>query len=255
MRMILGPDPGHDLDAAGLARAYGWPEPGTPWLRAMMLTTLDGAFAGPDGHSRSISAPADRDVMAECRRLADAVLLGAGTLRAERYSPMRVRDDAVEERRSLGLADAPRLVVVTGSLDLPWDLPALAGESTLRPLVVTGAKAAVDDVARAREQVDVEVVDGEHVDPGPLAAALAAHGLHRVVCEGGPTLLARLVGAGVVDEADVTLSPLHVGGGQIVTGDPFDAPVPFDLAHVAEDGGFLFTRNLRRTDGRAHAGV
>ena len=255
MRMILGPDAGQTLDAPGLARAYGWPEPGTPWLRAMMLTTLDGAFAGPDGHSKSISAPADRDVMAECRRLADAVLVGAGTLRAERYSPIRVREDAVAERRALGLADAPRLVVVTGSLDLPWDLPALAGESALRPLVVTGSKAAADDVARAREQVDVEVVDGAHVEPRPLADALRRNGLHRVVCEGGPTLLARLAGAGVVDEADLTLSPLHVGGGQIVTGDPFDAPVPFDLAHVVEDAGFLFTRMLRRTDGRPHAGV
>ena len=132
---------------------------------------------------------------------------------------------------------------------------ALAGESALRPLVVTGSRAPADDVERARDRVDVEVLDGEHVEPRPLVEAMRRHGLHRVVCEGGPTLLARLAGAGVVDEADLTLSPLHVGGGQIVTGDPFDAPVPFDLAHVVEDEGFLFTRMLRRTDGRAHTGV
>ncbi|WP_088320942.1 dihydrofolate reductase family protein, partial [Kineosporia sp. R_H_3] len=234
-----------------LATAYPWPAPGTGWLRAMMLVTLDGAFAGPDGHSRSISSPADRDVLAETRRLADAVLIGAGTLRAERYSPMRARPEAVDERRALGLADAPVLAVVSASLDLPWDLPMFAGESALPPLVVTTRAADAARLARAREVADVEVLGSADLDPRALVAALHARGLHRVVCEGGPTLLARLVAAGVVDEADVTLAPLYVGGGQIGTGAPFPAPVGFDVAHVLEDGGFLFTRMLLRGDADA----
>ena len=62
-------------------------------------------------------------MLAETRRLSDAVLIGAGTLRAERYTPMRGRTDARPERESLGLAPAPVLAVVSGSLDLPWDEP------------------------------------------------------------------------------------------------------------------------------------
>ena len=72
--------------------AYPWPA-GRRWVRAMMVTTLDGAAAGPDGLSGSISGDADQAVFAAVRRHADAVLIGAGTLRAERYKPMLARKE------------------------------------------------------------------------------------------------------------------------------------------------------------------
>lgn len=246
MRMLVGPWTG-PVDAEGLARAYAWPD-GTAWVRAMMLTTLDGAAAGPDGHSRSISAPSDRAVLAEVRRLADVVLIGAGTLRAERYAPIRVDPAAVDERRSLDLADAPVLAVVSASLDLPWDDALFTGDAALSPLVVTLPGAAGDRLARARECADVIVLAGDSVEPRALLDALRARGLRRVVCEGGPRLLAALATAGLVDEADITLAPLIVGGGQIVTGHPTVAPAAFDLVHVVESDGYLFNRFVARRD-------
>jgi len=241
--MLVGPWTG-PVDARGLARAYAWPA-GSTWLRAMMLTTLDGASAGPDGRSRSISGPSDRAVLAEVRRLADVVLIGAGTLRAEHYAPIRADAAAVDERRSQGLADAPVLAVVSASLDLPWEDALFAGEAAVRPLVVTSPGADRDRLERAREHADV-VVAGGALEPDALLEALHGRGLRRVVCEGGPRLLAALTGAGLVDEADITLAPLFVGGGQIVTGHPTHAPTAFHLAHVIESDGFLFTRFVAR---------
>src|SRR3954467_87 len=104
MEMILGGAEGALTDADVLA-AYPWPE-GRRWVRAMMVTTLDGAAAGPDGLSGSISGEADKAVFDAVRREADAVIIGAGTMRAERYGPFRNR---------------ARLAIVTRSLDLPWD--------------------------------------------------------------------------------------------------------------------------------------
>src|SRR3954467_4360445 len=102
MEMILGGAEGALTDADVLA-AYPWPE-GRRWVRAMMVTTLDGAASGPDGLSGSISGDADQAVFAATRRYADAVLVGAGTLRAERYQPMRTKPADAEARRSQGLA-------------------------------------------------------------------------------------------------------------------------------------------------------
>lgn len=246
--MILGPSPG-PLDDAGLHRAYDWPA--GPCLRALMLTTFDGAAAGADGHSRSISAPADRAVMSAVRRLADAVVVGAGTLRAEHYGPLRAREQDAAERAAHGLAPAVRLVVVSASLDLPWDWEVFTA-ADLPPLVLTTPDAGPARLAAARDHADVEVVPAARVagrsgaDPAALVVALHRRGLHRLVSEGGPSLLARLAVAGLVDETCITLAPRIVGGGQVVTGDAAPDPSRFDLVHVIEDDGFLFTRARRR---------
>src|SRR3954466_15862409 len=103
-----------------LVDAYPWPDEPV-WLRAMMVMTLDGAVMGPDGHSRSISSVHDRVLLGAVRRFADVVLIGAGTFRAERYRPMVARPEDAARRAEEGLAPAPTLAIVSGSLDLPWD--------------------------------------------------------------------------------------------------------------------------------------
>ena len=124
---------------------YPWPD--GPWVRALFVTALDGAYAGADGRSGSISGPADRRVLAAVRRWSDAVVVGAATMRVERYTPMRVSDEVASERVARGLAPAPRLVIISGSLDLPWSDPVYS-ESTLPPLIVTGERSAADVLGR-----------------------------------------------------------------------------------------------------------
>lgn len=211
---------------------YPWPS--GPWVRALFVMTLDGRAAGPDGSSRSISGPADRAVLGAVRRWSDAVVVGAATMRAERYNPMRANDAVSAERLAQGRGAAPRLVIVSGSLDLPW-ADAAYSESMLPPLIVTTDHAP----AAAREQVpatcELLVAPGERVDPIWLREQLIARGLERIVCEGGPTLLADFARAGAIDEWALSLSG-------VLERDRF-APV---LARCEDE--FVFTRFIRQGD-------
>lgn len=208
----------------------------------MLVQSLDGAVAGPDGRSGSISSPADRRVLAEGRRLADAVLIGAQTMRVERYSPMRAKPEHAEARAAAGLADAPRLVIVSGSLDLPWDEPVFR-ESALRPLVITSAAAGGDRrvvAERAAEVLALDVLDGR-----TIIDALVNRGLTRIVCEGGPGLLGTLLDADCVDEMDVTIAPWIIGREPEPFAPPVPAPVAFTPVSMMVDDGFAFLRYIR----------
>ncbi len=245
--MIWGPaagrgDHGDDLDDLtdeALLAAYPWPD--GPWVRAMMVTTLDGAFAGPDGRSGSISSEADKRVFDTVRRLADAVVVGAGTIRAEGYGAMRAKERDAARRAAAGQAPAPVLAIVSGSLDLPWDSELFA-RSAVRPLVLTGCAAPEAGRATASAHADVVVSAAERVTPAFVVETLVARGLTRIVCEGGPTLLERFVADGVVDEADITVSPTFAGLSDRVSGDGVDVVRRLDLVHVIEAGGYLMNR-------------
>ncbi len=239
MHMVIGPHSG-PISAADLAAAYPWPA-GRSWVRAMMVITLDGASTGADDLSGSISSAGDQEVFAETRRLADVVLVGAGTIRAERYQPLVAKPETLAERSSLGLAAAPLLVIVTASLQLPWSDSVFA-ESTLRPLVVTVENCDGAALAEAHKHADVVILPGTRVDPLALLDHLRGLGLLRIVCEGGPHLLSDLAHAKVIDEADISIAPLIVGGGQKVTGTPLFEPDRFALVHAIVDDGYLFNR-------------
>uniref|UniRef100_UPI0035619042 dihydrofolate reductase family protein n=1 Tax=Nocardioides sp. TaxID=35761 RepID=UPI0035619042 len=229
--------------------AYPWPSE-RRWVRAMMVTTLDGAAAGPDGLSGSISGEADKLVFDAVRRHADAVLIGAGTMRAERYGPMRAKSEDAQARQDQGLAPAPRLAIVSASLDLPWNEPVFA-ESALRPLILTNPGGDPALVAAAAQFCDVVPVD--LADPSAILEALTDLGLRRIVCEGGPTLLSDLVDAGLVDEADITLSPTMAGTRQSPETRGFTSVVGFELVQVLTEDGFLMGRYLRPRSSTANA--
>lgn len=252
MHMAIGPGPG-PMGPADLVAAYPWPAEGC-WLRVMMVMTIDGAVAGPDGRSRSISSATDREVLNEVRRLAGAILVGASTVRAEPYAPMLARPEATAERASLGLDVAPVIVVVSASLDLPWDAPMFA-ESAVRPLVVTVESADHDAQRRAREHSELLVLPGDRIQARVLVDRLSQAGLRRLVCEGGPGLVRTLATGGVVDEVDLSVSPLLCAGQRPSGGLECPDPAGFELRHVLSDGAFLFTRyvSLERADRGVHA--
>ena len=209
---------------------YPWPS--GPWVRALFVMALDGAATGADGRSGSISGPADRRVLGAVRRWCDAVVVGAATMRAERYNPMRVSEDISSQRLARGLQEAPRLVIVSASLDLPWSDPAYA-ESMLPPLIVTPASAPADARARVPATCELLVAPGDRVDPAWLRGQLVERGMQRIVCEGGRALLADFTRAGIVDEWALTVSGL--------AGTTDFAPV---LARCEDD--FVFTRFVRK---------
>ncbi|WP_460867133.1 dihydrofolate reductase family protein [Rhodococcus aerolatus] len=238
---MVFPTPARSLSPDDVLDAYPWPDEGR-WVRAMMVTTLDGAAAGPDGLSDSISSSVDRDVFDAVRRLADAVLVGAGTLRAEQYGPMVADEADADRRRAGGQAAAPRLAVVSGSLDLPWELPVWAG-SDQPPLVLTTTTADATALATAREHTTVVVLPD--LEPASLLGALTDAGLRRIVCEGGPSLLEAVVAADLLDEADITVSPMFAGTAQTPRTHGLEAVARFELAHLLTAESFLMARYTR----------
>ncbi|MFF4907377.1 pyrimidine reductase family protein [Streptomyces sp. NPDC001260] len=246
-----GPDD-REWSLAELAAAYAYPEPApggerVPWLRANMVSTLDGA-AQHDGKSQPISNATDMRIFGTLRALADVVVVGAETVRQEGYRPARARAEFAAAREAAGQAPAPAIAVVSASLDLDLSLPLFA--SPLVPtLVLTGAAAAPERVAAA-EKAGARVViagDGVGVEPDRAVRALAELGHTRLLTEGGPRLLGQLVAAGVLDELCVTVSPmLTAGDAQRIAGGP-SVPVPqrFALVSLLEEEGFLYGRYQR----------
>lgn len=218
---------------AGVSEAidddYPWPH--GPWVRALFVMALDGSPAGVDGRSGSISGPADRRVLIAVRRWSDAIVVGASTMRAERYNPLRATEVVAAERRAAGRQPAPRLVIVSASLDLPWADPVYA-ESMLPPLIVTVSSAPAEARERVPATCELLVAPGERVDPAWLRQQLIDRGMERIVCEGGRSLLADFARADVVDEWALTLSGLMPAGAF--------APV---LARCEDE--FVFTRFVR----------
>ncbi|MEU9882365.1 pyrimidine reductase family protein [Streptomyces phaeochromogenes] len=219
-----------------------------PWLRANMVSTLDGA-AQHDGRSQPISSAADMRIFGTLRALADAVVVGAETVRQEGYRPARAREDFAALREAAGQGPAPAIAVVSASLDLDFSLPLFT--SPLVPtLVLTGAAAATDRIAAA-EKAGAQIViagDGMGVDPARAVRALADRGLYRLLTEGGPRLLGQLVAAGVLDELCLTVSPMLTAGDaqRIAGGPPVAVPRRLELTSLLEEAGFLFSR-YRRT--------
>lgn len=117
-----------------LAEAYAYPEPvagGAPvvWLRANMVSTLDGA-AQHDGKSQPISIAADMRIFGTLRGLADVVVVGAETVRQEGYRPARARAEFAERREAAGQGPAPAIAVVSAGLELDFSLPLFTSPSS-----------------------------------------------------------------------------------------------------------------------------
>ncbi|MFJ4949926.1 pyrimidine reductase family protein [Streptomyces sp. NPDC088760] len=236
---------------AELAAAYAYPEPAQgaprPWLRANMVSSLDGA-AQHEGRSQPISSATDMRIFGTLRALADVVVVGAETVRQEGYRPARVRTEFAGAREAAGQGPVPAIAIVTASLELDFTLPLFT--SPLVPtLLLTGAAAAPDRIAAA-ERAGAQVLiagEGMGVEPARAIQALAGLGHTRLLTEGGPRLLGQLIAAEVLDELCLTLSPtLTAGSAQRIAGGPSVAvPHRFALASLLEEDGFLFARYRR----------
>jgi len=215
-------------------------------LRADFVVSLDGA-AEIEGRSGPLGAPADREAFMAMRAVADAVMVGAGTVRAEHYGTVKLPVEVQDRREKRGQNRLPPLVLVSrrGLLDTG----AKCFTQGERPILLTTAKA-LDEHPELREAADALDCGADEVDLGFALDHLANRGLQRVLCEGGPTLLNSLIAAGLVDEMCVTISPLIAGPQRLHLsgGHPFDHPVRFRLEGLLEGDGMLLGRYTRSTE-------
>jgi riboflavin-specific deaminase-like protein len=228
--------------ASGLRLAELAP-PGRPYLGLNMVASLDGK-ASLDGRTRGLSTELDRRLFHQLRTQVDAVLVGAGTVRVERYGRMTKSPELREQRTAEGLEPEPLAVVVSARLNIPPDVPLLQ-EPEQRVLIATASDAELPGVAARVDYLRV----GDDL-PVLVARLREEHGVRSVLCEGGPTLNSYLLAAGLVDELFLTLNPKLTGGAAaftIVAGRPLLTPTELELVSVAEGDGDLFTRwRIRR---------
>jgi riboflavin-specific deaminase-like protein len=223
------------LDDAALAAHYAYPDvsarSAAPYVRVNFVASLDGAVS-VDGVSGGLGSDGDRRVFGLLRELAEVVLVGAGTVRAEDYRGAR--------KATRGTDTPPPIAVVTGSADLD---PAsrLFTDTHVPPIVLTlGSAPRERRAALAAAGADVAVLD--RLSPDALLAELGRRGLHRVLCEGGPSLHGALLAADAVDELCLTLAPLLAGGtaGRIASGPDGASPREMSLVGaLAEDSALL----------------
>ncbi|HEX6684493.1 MAG TPA: pyrimidine reductase family protein [Candidatus Limnocylindrales bacterium] len=209
--------------------------PPFPGVRANFVTSLDGAVE-VGGVSAGLSGEADKRVFRLLRMVCDALMVGAGTFRAENYKPLTLDPQRRAWRDERGLSRYPRMVVVSKSLDLDPGHPALAGA-----IVLTTGVAGVD-VALARV---AEIVPCDDLAHG--LELLRGRGFRHVLCEGGPGLLGELTRLDLVDEVCLTVSPLLAGpgSGRIIAGAPHPAR-GMRIEHVlTADDGTVLMRHVR----------
>jgi riboflavin biosynthesis pyrimidine reductase len=243
VRSVWPPSPGEPA-GADLEAVYAYPAALTrPWVQVNFVASADGAVE-VGATSAGLSHAADREVFLLGRDLADVVLVGAGTARAENYRGVRASARRLERRRRLGRAGVPPIAVVTRTADLDPAAP-LFTDTVVPPIVVTTSGAGTGHLEAAGAEV-LRAGDDD-VDLALALDLLAARGLHRVDCEGGPRLFAGLIAADLVDQLCLTVAPLLVAGGagRIAAGPAPAAPRGLALASILVEDGFTLLRYRR----------
>lgn len=217
-----------------------------PWLRVNFVSSIDGAVS-VDGRTAGLATRADKKVFGLLRELADVILVGAGTARAEGYRGARSTAALRDARIGRGQAAIPPIAVVTTSARLDAASPLLT-DTEVPPVVLTTERAAADQRELLRAAGATVLTAGrDRVDPTAALAALGALGLHRVLCEGGPTLFGSLIDADVVDELCLTTAPqLATGAAGRISAGTSGIPRAMVLGHALSDAdGTLLLRWLR----------
>ncbi len=177
-----------------------------------MVVTVDGRAQAGDGLTEGISSVEDKLVFGHLRADCDVVLVGAGTVRAEGYRALRPASAWRDSRVAAGRLPAPCLAIASISLDFdldsdPFTAP-MGDKDVARPIILTTQQAPADRRERLAEVADIVICGSSHIDTQVMLDSLEERGLTRILCEGGPRLLTDLLTAAVIDELDLTISPL-----------------------------------------------
>jgi riboflavin biosynthesis pyrimidine reductase len=243
LRPVL-PSPGDVLDLeteAGTDRLLDlYRPPRSDWVRLNLIGSVNGNAAGSDGTSETLTNPTDRAILRTIRDLADVVVVGAASVRAEGYfvpkhaalAVVTATGDFSGHRIRSGADRGPLLIVCPSS-------------------AATRASDTLGDTPHTI--VEAPALDGR-LSPRDILTALRAAGYHGVVCEGGPSLAAQFVDAGVLDELCLTTAPLLNGAAlPLFAGHNF-AELPLRLAQLlVDDADFMYSRwspRERATTGR-----
>lgn len=225
---------------AGLGLHEGEAREGRPRVVVAMIGSADGR-ATVEGRAGGLGSPADRAVLRELRAASDALLVGAGTLLAERYAT--VLDPHQRARRTArGLPADPLVATISRALDRDLAGVPLFGEPQARLQVYTEAEGTAP--SRGAQVAVHRFEAGALTARACLEHLRAERGVRIVACEGGPTLLRELVAERLVDDLVLTVAPMLVAGTgrSVLHGPVLDPPVRMRLLDVLRGGDHLFLR-------------
>lgn len=197
---------------------------GRPWVALCMVASMDGSTT-LGGASAGLSSDTDREMLLTLRTLADVIIVGAGTVRAEDYGVPKKPGQRIGVISHSGKVDPSSRLFTSGAgfLILPEDAP---------PTSIESVRAGVGELDLAAALLQL---------PGSPVFVQA---------EGGPSINGALAAADLIDELNLTTSPQFVGGdGKRITADMQAVGQPYDLVQLCEDDGFLFSRYVRHRDG------
>ena len=220
---------------------------GRPYVVVNMVTSIDGATA-VDGVTAALGSPTDRAIFLYLRDMADAVLVGAATVRAEQYGPARTSPQVQAERLTRGQSPKPPIVVVSRSVNFDWDTPFFV-DAAPRPILLLPADTDLRQLRRARQRAEVIAAGNGTVDLPTALRELRDRGLKILLCEGGPTLNTEMLRAQLIDELCLTIAPLLTPGDQPrgIFAPAADNPsLSLAVAHVLEEKSFLYIRYRRQ---------
>jgi riboflavin-specific deaminase-like protein len=247
--------PGSPATAQEIVEGFGLHAEAAPRPRVLlnMVSTIDGR-ATIGGRSGPIGGDADRELFHALRTVVDAVMVGGGTARAERYGRLVREDSARELRRARGLREEPLACIVSGRLALGADIPLLA-DPRARVAILTSSQASIEaseseDATRIEAQIDYirATIEGRLDLPAALVQLRERFAVGTVLCEGGPHLNTQLLAAGLVDELFLSLAPKLAGGDatgeslRILAGMELDPPPELELLGALEHESHLFLR-------------
>jgi riboflavin biosynthesis pyrimidine reductase len=223
-----------------------WAEAGRPHVIGSLISSVNGratlegrtAPLGPSGGG------ADREFFRGLRGTCEAIMVGTGTLREERYGRPGRRRLLREFRAARGLAEEPKVIVVSRSLDLPVDIPLFRDPQT-EVLLFTTSTATVPSPGA---QISVTRIDPADMSMAAvLRSARERYGIRSIVCEGGPTLYGALLTEDLVDELFLTIAPVYAGDDELplTTSGHGAKPCPMKLLSVFSRDDYLFLRYRR----------
>jgi riboflavin biosynthesis pyrimidine reductase len=240
-RLVPEPGPTSVLDQLDAYRPWDDPPADRPRVALNFASTLDGR-ASIEGHSGPIGSDTDTAMLVALRQRCDAVMIGAGTMRVEQYGRIISDPEKRARREALGLPGDP-LMVLVGSLDLPWDA-GLFTDGGGRVVIFTSDEG--DPPATATPVEVVREAEGRVDMAKALRLLRVDHGVRALLCEGGPRLHSQLQAGGLADELFLTIAPKLVGAGAAILEGALPEVAELDLVWLLREDSELFARYRRR---------
>jgi 5-amino-6-(5-phosphoribosylamino)uracil reductase len=212
-----------------------------PWVMLNFVISIDGATA-VDGQSTKLGDEDDLAMFQALRTVPDVILVGAKTVIVEDYRPVSLDPERRKVRAQRGQSPAPKLAIVSGTMSLDVESRVFS-DSEYKPLIITGVFANPGRLALIGDAADVAIL--EELNPQTILGRLSDAGV--VLIEGGPSLAGQFIAAGLVDELNVTIAPVLVGGGSDRLLGPMhvDPPAEMKLDRALQGDRMLILRYLK----------